>query len=308
MGVAAPRLAGDSYLVPVVWSGRWHGHAGCRECAQLHVLPAAGGAGQRGSGGLGGHQLQRRCDGGWRRRRRLALHGDAGCWTGGWRSLAWFARGRAGRRRGRGRDYPGPQQTAAHWPGMFSGRLVRVAACAAVYAVRHARTDAATTLTKERIDAVLRAKLREPRQATDGSPSVRQSRVAAMLQVALASVLDRGAVTDTRLYPSGLPIQVMAVSVSPCLRFATFHWALPATAPSTAAAVDEVTAALHRNLPTIKEKLVAQVQMKVRPCVCPLPCAPVHTCDCVWLPHSLFPGLISSCTRKTTARRVLERL
>lgn len=150
---------------------------------------------------------------------------------------------------------------------------------------------------RERADAVLRSKIREPRPMGGKAKSVRQLRVAAMLQQAMSEVLDERLVKDPGIYPNGLPVSIEDVNASPCLRFATFLWSVPVVGkvqphkfgtdvvirksgeavpkidklngplehltPEMQALVFSVTEALNRNVFAIKALLVPKIRMKV---------------------------------------------
>jgi hypothetical protein len=98
------------------------------------------------------------------------------------------------------------------------------------FVASHARYLSSKTYqvsARERADAVLRSKIREPKPVGGKERTVRQLRVGAMLQQAMSEVLDERSLDDPDLYPSGVPVQIVQVDTSPCLRFATFLWAVP---------------------------------------------------------------------------------
>lgn len=167
---------------------------------------------------------------------------------------------------------------------------------------------------KERADAVLRSKIREPREpGSRGERSVRQLRIGNMLQRALTTILDERLVEDDDLYPGGIALEIVDVEVSPCLRFATFRWAtlvigdidpvkfvtpskrppaalgfqgaqhgpLDHLSPAMKALVARTDAMFVRNTHTIKNLIVPRIKMKVGGCVCK-ESGPLLIPCCVW--------------------------
>jgi hypothetical protein len=96
------------------------------------------------------------------------------------------------------------------------------------------RPGAATAAAARKHSAVLNAVIRAPK---DGSapPTPRQTRASVNLRAALATVLAEGATGRLRgdfpgLFHGGLPIEVVEVALTPCLRTAHVRWTLPALA------------------------------------------------------------------------------
>jgi hypothetical protein len=143
---------------------------------------------------------------------------------------------------------------------------------------------------QDRVTTVLRAKLREPKtpQLVEDSKTTRQARIEAMLQQALSELLDAREFSDPALYGDGSGVQIYDVSVSPCLRYATFYWGIPTISPLVphdfryqergegdvvdhlsprdAALVKRTAAALAKNVSLIRQRLVSRVRLKVRVC------------------------------------------
>ncbi len=142
---------------------------------------------------------------------------------------------------------------------------------------------------EDRATSVLRAKLREPKAKEEKGPSTRQLRVANMLQHAMSTVLDEGLLPEPELYPNGVAVQIFDVSVSPCLRYATFLWSVPLQSeiaqpevyqqgrkkgeadhdsvshlsPEDAAVVVTTAAALERCASRLKQLMLPHIKMKV---------------------------------------------
>lgn len=149
---------------------------------------------------------------------------------------------------------------------------------------------------RERAEAVLRSRIREPKSGPVET-TVRQLRIGNMLGQALTSVLAEGLVQDRGLYVNDIPVEIVAVNVSPCLRFATFLWTFPVVgsldphkfgssksakgqhmhaasattptdhlSPEMKASVGAVSEAFRRNVSQIKQLLVPRIHMKVGWC------------------------------------------
>jgi hypothetical protein len=96
------------------------------------------------------------------------------------------------------------------------------------------RPGAAAAAASRQHAAVLNAVIRAPKDGT-APPTPRQTRASVNLRSALSAVLSDGAVGRLRadfpaLFHGGLPLEVVEVALTPCLRQAHVRWTLPAMA------------------------------------------------------------------------------
>ena len=149
---------------------------------------------------------------------------------------------------------------------------------------------------EDRAKKVLNARLSEPK-LSEQDESVRQLRIAGMLERAMNTVLDDRVVEDPDLYPDGFPVEIVSAYVSPCLKYATFLWSVPVVgrtrpedfvprlgkrnltgastvddrhgptehlSPEMQLRIELITKAFARNMPVLKAALVPRIRMKVR--------------------------------------------
>ena len=154
-----------------------------------------------------------------------------------------------------------------------------------------------------------------------------------MLQQAMSTVLDDRLLDDDELYPNGNPVQIFDVSVSPCLRYATFFWGVPLQAdieptayqqqskrdardhdavehlsPADAQLVRTTAAALNRCASRLKQLMVPRIRVKV--------CASVDVvvsccgCGCAALspPATRWSQCGRACVRRVRSRDAVYAL